>query len=225
MVQVGSRGRDPVRFWLSSVGPNSRPVYRDALRLFLRWLNARPDWRGVDARALLERHRAAGGQYLVLDLLQEYLSDMDRSRRGKAMIYSSVRSFFMHNRSALPQDRSFKLHGSRPPSMPKLTLNHIIDIAKSANLRDRSIVLVKWQGLWDNERLAYVGRNAGEQIVSQIREGVHPVRIDLPEGKNNERPWHTFTGKDAVDALTTYFEQERGWPKFKSLPPAFPLEW
>ena len=206
-------GRDPVEFWLSRVGVNSRPVYRDALRLFLQWLNARADWRGVDAKALLERHRAAKDQYELLDLLQEYLSGLDRSRRGKAIIYSSVRSFFMHNRSALPQDRSFKLHGSRPPSVPKLTLNHIIDVAKASNLRDRSIVLVKWQGLLDNERLAYVGKHASDQIVSQIREGVHPVRIDLPERKNNERPWHTFIGKDAVDALTAYFEQERGWPK------------
>jgi len=55
-------GRDPVPFWLSRVGVNSRPVYSDALWLFLRWLNARPDWKGADANALLEMHRSAKDQ-------------------------------------------------------------------------------------------------------------------------------------------------------------------
>jgi hypothetical protein len=77
--------------------------------------------------------------------------------------------------------------------------------------------MVKWQGFLDNSRLIYVGQHLAEQIVSQIQRGIHPVRIDLPgrKAKKNDREgtFYTFIGRNAVDALITYFEEERGWPK------------
>ena len=69
---------------------------------------------------------------------------------------------------------------------------------------------MKWQATLDNERTVHVGGNLAERVVSQISHGVYPIRLDLPDRKNNNRPWYTFIGKVTQDALGGYFE-ERGW--------------
>ena len=183
------------------------------MRLFMRWLNLQPGWVGVDARSLLLRQVDSEDPYELLDLLQKFVSGLDRTRKGKQIVYTAVRSFFTHSRCALPEDRGFKVRSTRLGIVPKLTVSHIVDAVKGANLRDRSILLVKWQGMLDNERLVYVGRNLSDQVVTQIKSKVHPVRIDLAGRKNNEQGFYTFIGRDATDALTAYFEKERGWPK------------
>jgi hypothetical protein len=61
--------------------------------------------------------------------------------------------------------------------------------------------------------LEYINLNCGDGIVAQMRQGKHPVRVDMLMGrKTNPEPYHTFIGKDAVEALREYFEKERGWP-------------
>ena len=211
------RGRlargDPVVFWVGRLGEGTGEVYCSALKQFLGWLNRRPGWVGVGPRELLLRHVESRDQYMVLDLLQQYVNGLDRRRKYKQMIYSAVRSFFMHNRCALPQDPAFKVHAKTPPVRPMLALNHVLDIVKNANLRDRSIILVKWMGLLDNARTVYVGEHLAGEVVAQIREDVCPIKLDLPKRKNNERSFYTFIGKDAISALEEYFEKERGWPR------------
>ncbi len=171
---------------------------------------------GVDGLALLARQRAAKtdeDRYAVLDFLQKWLGGDGKARRTKQFEYSAVRSFFLHNRCALPQDPSFKIRSNRVTVAPKLAVEHIHDIVKNATLRDRSLILVKWMALLDTKRLVHVGEHLSGQVVDQIKKEMNPVRLDLPSRKQNERPWFTFIGKDAVDALKEYFEKERGWPK------------
>ena len=111
----------------------------------------------------------AEDQYVVLDLLQEYVSGLDRARRSKIMAYAAVRSFFMHNRCALPQDPAFRIQSARSTVPSKLTLANIVDVVKNATLRDRSVLLMKWQGLLDSTRLAYVGQRLAEEVVKYLR--------------------------------------------------------
>ena len=79
------------------------------------------------------------------------------------------------------------------------------------------MILVKWQGLLDNERLIYVSNHCSDQVVRQIRAGERLVRFDLPGRKSNENDaegcFYTYIGSDAVSALTQYFERERDWPR------------
>jgi hypothetical protein len=44
-----------------------------------------------------------------------------------------------------------------------------VDVVKNATLRDRSVLLVKWQGLLDSTRLAYVGQRLAEEVVKYLR--------------------------------------------------------
>jgi hypothetical protein len=191
-------------------------VYRSALNRFLGWLNARPEWVGVDARGLLERQRAAvsnGEQYAILDLLQEWVSSSPKARKSKVSDYGAVSSFFLHNRCALPKDPSFRIRGGRVVLASKLTVANLVDMVKAATLRDRSLILVKWQGFLDNRGLEYVGAKLADEVTRQIRDGVNPIRLDLPSRKLNMKSWYTFIGRDAVNALKEYFEKERGWPR------------
>ena len=176
-------------------------------------MNRKPGWSGVGARKLLLRQSQGENEYAVLELLQEYLDGLDKTAGGKLVVYTAIRSFFHHNRVPLPEDRGYRIRSDKPSTVPKLALSHIVDLVKAADIRDRSIVLVKWQAMLDNTRLVYLGRNLAEQVVTQIRQGIHPVRLDLPGRKTNASRFYTFIGKDAVDALVDYFEKERGWPK------------
>jgi len=207
---------DPVGFWLGRLTTVTRVNYRCYFRHFLVWLNRRPGWSGVDAAGLLLRQAEAEDPFELLELLQEYVNGLDKTLSGKLGEYSTVRSFFDHNRCPLPRDPNFQIRSDKPGVTPKLVLEHIVDLSKASTVRDRSIILVKWQSLQDNTRLVWISNHCAEQLVSQIKTEAHPVRIDLPMGrKKNKKPYYTFIGRDAVDALVAYFEKERlgGWPR------------
>jgi len=208
---------DPVGFWLGRLDSVTAKVHLSYFNRFMSWLRRQPSWEFASPRDLLIRQIQAEDPYVLLDLVQSYVSSLRCRKATKDRAYSVVRSFFLHNRCALPQDRAFRIHGDQPPVTPRLTVENIIELYHAANLCYKSAIIVKWQGFLDNARLIYVGQHLTEQIVTQIQEGVQPVRLDLPGRKANkydrEGTFYTFIGKDAVDALVKYFEEERGWPK------------
>jgi integrase len=186
------------------------------LKQFLAWLNKKPGWQGAGPRDLLFRQIEATAEnpYLVLDFLQEFLNQRRMARKTNERLYTAVRSFFDYNHVPLPRSR-FKVRGFRPPVTPKLTLDDIREIIQAANLRDRSLILVKWMALMDNEEVARAGQEQADSITKQLKNGQNPIRVDSPGRKatENEQPFYTFFGKDAADALVKYFDHERGWPK------------
>jgi hypothetical protein len=183
----------------------------------MKWLQTQPGWEHVTSRELLVRQLEAGDPYVVLDLLQTYVGGLILRKSSKRKAYSVVRSFFDHNRCGLPVDRAFRIRGDRPPVGEKLTALDVQEAALAASIRYRSLILFKWQSMLDNERLIKANLYCAEQVVKQIQMGADPVRLDLAGRKSNENElegrFYTFIGKDAVDALTKYFEEERGWPR------------
>jgi hypothetical protein len=85
----------------------------------------------------------------------------------------------------------------------------------AAKLRDRSLILVKWQALLDTGSVMWVGTHLADEITRAIRRNACPIRLDIPGRKHgrNEKLFFTYIGRDAIDALVKYFEHERGWPK------------
>jgi hypothetical protein len=166
---------------------------------------------------MLVRHLQAADNYILLDLLQAYIGSLVLRKSSKRKAYSVVRSFFAHNRCGLPTDPSFRIKGDRPPVQAKLTVQDVVEIYHAATLRYKSIILFKWQSFLDNARLIYANVHCADEIVRQIQMDIHPVRFELPGRKENENDpegqFCTFIGKDAVDALVRYFEEERGWPR------------
>jgi hypothetical protein len=211
---------DPVERWARGLAARSRINYIPILRRFLKWM-------GTDARTLIERQRQAGpeSEYEILDKLQQYVREyqsVDKAgkpapvtRKTKQTIYNVVRSFFTGNRLALPSDKRFgrTLRGEKAPGVSRLSVEDIHRLSLGATLREKSMLLTQFQSLSGIGELEYINLNCGDEIVAQMRQGKHPVRIDMLMGrKTNPEPYHTFIGKDAVEALREYFEKERGWP-------------
>ena len=209
--------QDPEAFWLNRLDADTVPVARSNFRRWMRWLHGKQGWETVTPRELLIRQLQAEDPYEVLDLLQEFIGTLVGRKSSKGKTHWAVTSFFRHNRCALPVDPSFKIRGDRPPVEGKLTVQDIVEAYHAATIRYKSIILFQWQSLLDNSRLIYANRFKADDIVRQIREGVHPVRVEMPGRKENENDprgrFYTFIGKDAVDALVKYFDEERGWPK------------
>ncbi len=214
---AGRVPEDPVGFWLGRVDVDTRRGHRPHFARWMRWLRGQPGWEAVTPRELLIRQLEAEDAYVVLDLLQTYVNSLVLRKASKRKMYSVVRSFFAHNRCALPSDPGFRLRGDRPSVEPNLTIQDILEAVHAAGVRYRSIILFKWQSFMDSSRLIYAGHHCGDQIVKQIQQGINPVRIDLPGRKSNENDsegrFHTFIGKDAAEALVKYFEEERKWPR------------
>jgi len=125
---------------------------------------------------------------------------------SKRFIYSALRSFFLHNRAELPRDKSFRLRGDRPRVVGGLTVGEVRRILDSCNECHRAVFLCMLQaGMGIGELLRW-SREGLQSLRDQIQRGVHPVRIDLPGRKQgrNRRPYYTFIGRDAVDALKVW---------------------
>jgi hypothetical protein len=208
---------DPEGFWLNRLDSDTVPVARSNFRRWMRWLHTKAGWETVTPRELLIRQLKAEDQYGVVDLLQEFIGTLVGRKSSKEKTHWAVTSFFRHNRCALPSDPSFKIRGDRPPVEGRLTVQDIVEAYHAATVRYKSIILVQWQSMLDNSRLLWMNENRSDQVVSQIQQGICPVRIDMPGRKENENDTRgrfcTFIGKDAIEALTKYFEEERGWPK------------
>ena len=151
---------------------------------------------------LVEIHRERR-DFWVLDLLQQWVLSKRLRRNSKRFAYSSVRSFFMHNRAPLPVDRSFRVKGDLPKVAGTLTLEELSMLLSGVNVLYRAVFLSMFQGGMGAAALVYWSETGFESLVDKLDRGVHPVRVDLPGRKRvrNERTFYTFLGRDAVEAL------------------------
>jgi integrase len=208
--------RDPVQFWLKRLSPNAQKSYGRWFKIWFEWLKTKPGYENVTPKDLVERQINATGRerYVLLDLLQEYCNTLNLARRSIVQAYTSGRSFFAHNRAELPGDKTFEIHGKKPPAESRLTIDDVTRIINAANLRDRSLLLVKWQGMLDTEGVCYVNEKLSGDVVSEIKAGKDIIMLKIPGRKatKNEKKFYTFVGRDAIEALKKYFDEVRGWP-------------
>jgi hypothetical protein len=185
------------------------------------WLHLQPGWETVTPSQLIERQDKAqtkSERYAILDLAQTYANSMPaKSYKSRLLAYTAIRSFFAHNRSSLSPDPKFRIHALKPPTQGRLTSQDVRRLVAAAKVRDRSTILVKWMGLLDNKGLEYANLHSAGDLVSDMKAGKHVIILHLPGRKRqeNQQPYYTLIGKDAIDALREYFDTERrgGWPK------------
>lgn len=207
-----TREDDPEAWWYSRISVTSAETYRYNLKLFLEWLQQ--NGHKMTSKELIEKqkHAISDEQYEILDWLQTWVNGLNRTTAGKRIAYASVKSFFMHNRAPLPRDK-FHIISDKRVTQGKLQTSDVIRIAQTANPRDRSLILVKWQSLQDSARLIWISKNSAEEIVTQMKAGACPIKISIPSRKQNEKNYYCYIGRDAIDALREYFDKVRGWPK------------
>lgn len=129
---------DPVDFWLGRLDVDTRAAHRSHLLRFIRWLRKQPGCSDATPRDLLVRQLQAEDHYVILDLLQTYVNSLVLRKSSKRKAYSVVRSFFAHNRCALPEDPSYHVKGDRPPVEAKLSVQDIVEVYHAATLPTRA---------------------------------------------------------------------------------------
>jgi hypothetical protein len=217
--------QDPaVQNWFSQLSEGSKQTYSEHFPPFIIWLRKQPRFGGITPSGLLNRQfknkrkkpteRNQTPEYQVVDLLNGWISGLPDRYSTKKTKWATVESFFTRNRCSLPKDATFNIRSDKEPTRDVLTYEDIKKAISAAKLRDKSHMFVRFQGVLDSDGLDYVNRKLSDHIVSEMRAGKTVIRLELPGRKRvkNIKPFYTFIGKDAVQALRNYFDAERGWP-------------
>jgi len=153
-------------------------------------------------------HQMDFGGFGILDLVQEFVSEIPGRAGSKRVVYSALKSFFMHNRVPLPQDPSFTVRGDLPMVTGGVSVEEFKFALSGCNELYQAVYLCMFQGAMGLGELVYWSDHGWEDLRDQLRLDVNPIKISLPGRKKgrNIRPYYTFIGHDAVEALERWFK-------------------
>ena len=196
--------------WRGRVAAGTFPTFFSHLWRLLAQIGKNPE-------EAVEWAKAAEDPYEILDAIQGYVLGLDPELRYKTKFnaYEAARSFFQHNRIMLPVDRTFQIRTDTPPVSRRISIENVRELIGLASQPLRSMLLVKWMSLTDNEGLIYINRHHAGTIVDGIRNNQEIIKLDMPGRKSirNIRSYYTFLGKDAIQSLKEYFDRSKRWPK------------
>ena len=199
-----------VENWLGRLAPATAKSRRIWFNAFMKWLRENGGrFKDMTPDELVEYQKGCVGdeRFEVLDMVQNYILSLNgRSLNTKKNYYATIRSFFAHNRAELPRDRSFIMRGDKPKENGSLDVGHIRDLAVSSKPVYRAIFLSMFQAGLDLDGFEYWNLNGWEGLRRQLQGDPKLVRIDLPGRKKfkNEKPFYTFIGGDAIEAIRGY---------------------
>jgi hypothetical protein len=198
-----------VERWFSRLQPRTVKVFKWIFNEFLKWLGkSGGQFSGLGPDGLVEWQRAHPGSYDLLDLVQQYIVRKEGTYGYKLKCYGCLRSFFLHNRCELPRDKAFRIVGTRPSVMGRLTVDEFRQVLAASNTLYRAIFLCMLQGGMGVEELLNFDGSGLESARRQIDGRSYPLRVELPGRKKlkNVKPYFTYLGRDAVDALKLWLE-------------------
>jgi site-specific recombinase XerD len=139
------------RWLIRLMSDDTRYRYRRYIERFIEWLGERGgELAELGPDGLVEFHKVSR-DYEVLDAVQDYVRSLKGRESYKRLVYSALRSFFLHNRVPLPQDRSFVVDGDKPRVVGSLTVGEVKRVLDSCNECYRAIVPLHvpgWDGVW-----------------------------------------------------------------------------
>jgi hypothetical protein len=173
--------------WRSRVSEVSGEKYVRVFRGFLGWLG-----KGDGGLSLLDADGLVAFQkeyrdFQVLDVVQGYVNSFEGTENYKRFVYAVLKSFFMHNRASLPQDRSFKVRGERPKNVATLTVGEFKRVLDSSNECYRAVLLCMFQGGMGGGEVEYWSDHGWPSLSRQVELGGNPIRIDLPGRKQGRK--------------------------------------
>lgn len=201
--------------WLSRVAPGSKRSYRENFGFFMKWLEENGDefdYKSPDELVSYMENASRKEQYKLLDLIQDYISSLKGLRlKTVESRYIAIRSFFKHNRSELPQDPDFKIRADIPPVKGTLTIEDVRDIVKASTPAYRAVFLSMFQGGMGLEEFEYWNLHGWYYLQKDLEENARFITVDLPgrKKKRHEKPYSTFIGGDAKDALLDYLPHRK----------------
>ena len=197
--------------WLGRLSAGSLRSYRPTFNRFLTYVRESGGPFGEmtpDDLIKYQRDSDNGNNYEILDLIQGWIGTMEARQSSKATAYAIIKSFFNHNRVALPEDPSFIIRGDRERVVGRLTIENIRDMALSASRCYRAIFISIFQGGMDTASMIYWSENGLESLKKQLRDDPEIIKINLPGRKKrrNKEPFYTLIGQDAIEALKAWME-------------------
>ncbi len=201
-----------IKRWLSRMAPGSIRNYKENLEKFLSWLKENGDEfsdMGPDELVSFMQDATGKEQFIFLDKVQEHVSSL-KGLRFKTLQarYTAIRSFFIHNRAALPKDPTFTIRADVPPVKGTLTLENVRDIILISTPAYRFTFLSMLQAGMGLEEFVYWNLNGWDSLQKDLKERKSFITIDLPGRKKmkNVKPYSTFllNEGDAKAALSEY---------------------
>jgi len=179
---------------------------------------------GKTPEELLEMQRIArtetdeDKQFVVLDIVERFVSSMKGTKSTKETMYYTVRGFFKFHRRRLPDDdRDFarKLASDRPRVVGRINFEvfqNVVNLLRN-DPRRLSMILTQYSTFSGAKELCLINENYGYEIGQRIQAGESPIELAMVwQRKENDDPWFTCIADFGCVALKQYFESVRGYP-------------
>lgn len=198
--------------WLSRMRPSTAILYARTMARFRLWLKdkgSRFADMTFDEWVLYQQENYRS--YEFLDLIQGYAVQAGKRQKYRAKEFSSLRSFWLHNRVSLPPDLSFKIRGDLPKVTGTLTREEFKTVLGKSNPLHRAIFLCMFMSGMGAGELVYWSKNGLASTLDQLGRNVRILRIELPGRKKRKYidPYYTVMGRDAINLLRIYIEEHR----------------
>lgn len=143
--------------------------------------------------------------FRILSVAQSWLDRQHLRKSTKATRFTYIRSFFMHNRVELPADRGFRFKSDMPPVEGKLGLEDLHRIILHCNPMYKTMFLMMFQSLSDEERFCYINVHHWEEILEHLTKNDGEFALYLL-GRKEGKPFRTVfsTHGDWAKALKEY---------------------
>lgn len=208
-----AEGWGSVENWKSRVSYNYGVHGENRLKVFITYLGENePKLAGLSPDELIEYQKKATTEqrYDILDALQRWITSQVLLRaKSKSGYYTSLRSFFLHNRAELPRDPSYRIRSEVPPVGSKLTVDIVKHVILSSNEKYQAILSIMVMAGLDEASFMYWSNTGLNATLTQLREKPRgPIRIDLPGRKSSKNitNFYTFFGGDAAEKLQNYLK-------------------
>ena len=205
------KGSDSVKNWM---GRLSERTAIDKAYTLLRWhvwlKKSSPKWAEVsfDEMIRIQSEATNSERFDLLDQVQRFITETPGRHNSKKTYYTSLRSFFMHNRASLPEDPSFTIRSDVAPVMGKLNIDIFKRAVLSSNKCYQAIFTCMFQGGMGIGELLHWNETGYADLIEQLREDPKVVKINIAgrkHGKNID-PFYTFIGRDAIQLVRNWLE-------------------
>ena len=193
--------------WLGGLAQSTGQVNRPLIEKFLAFC-------GVGAGEAVEFQHGSPGDYRFVDEAYKWLEqNQNLSVSTMETRMGVIRGFFLANRAALPKDKH-RFHSDKEPVIGELTVPEFRKILFSCNIKYRPAFLVQFHSGSGRGELEYINTHHAEHIWKEVKRDRRIIRLTMPGRKSNRnrKPYYTFIGGDAVDALRRLFHSQ-GWKK------------
>jgi len=206
-MSVSSRECPSVVAWLNRLGEATQPVQWGFFKAFLEWKNEHGgQFRDYTPDQLVEYQKEAKDYTLLDQLIQPYIKAKAGRFNTKKSRYSNIKSFFKHNRAALPDDPTFTIKPELAPVQGTLTALEIKNVILSCDPMHQAVYMCMFQGALDQEMITHWSRHGLQDLEKQLAQAPRVIKIELPGRKSNRniKPYYTFVGGDSIKFLKTW---------------------